>query len=161
MDVAIEFQSFSKTFNMTGWRIAYAAGNAKLIAGLLRVKTNIDSGPLLAVQEAGIYALQNGKLLSEPIRDLYRKRRKIILEGLDRLGIQYLNPRATFFIWAKVPGKEDSMDFTKRLIETEGLVVTPGIGFGKEGEGYFRLALTVPDESLKDAIQRLGRALKK
>ncbi|MFM8313467.1 MAG: aminotransferase class I/II-fold pyridoxal phosphate-dependent enzyme [Deltaproteobacteria bacterium] len=161
MDVAIEFQSFSKTFNMTGWRIAYAVGNSKLISGLLRAKTNIDSGPLLAVQEAGIYALKNGKVLSEPIRELYRKRKTIVVQGLDQLGIQYLKPRATFFIWAKVPGKETSMDFTKRLIENEGLVVTPGIGFGKEGEGYFRLALTVPDASLQDAIKRLGRALNK
>ena len=146
---------------MTGWRIAYAVGNSKLIAGLLRAKTNIDSGPLLAVQQAGIFALQNGQALSEPIRDLYRRRKKIIVEGLDRLGIEYLNPKATFFIWAKVPGKESSMDFAKRLIESEGLVVTPGIGFGKEGEGYFRLALTVPDNSLEDAITRLGRAIKR
>lgn len=160
MDLAIEFQSFSKTFNMTGWRIAYAAGNAKLIAGLLRAKTNIDSGPLLSVQQASIYALENAVTLSEPIRELYRKRKTIIVEGLDKLGIQYLNPRATFFLWAKVPTKESSMEFAKRLIEKEGLVVTPGIGFGKEGEGYFRLALTVPNASLEDAIQRLGRALK-
>lgn len=161
LDVSIEFQSFSKTFNMTGWRIAYAVGNSKLIAGLLRAKTNIDSGPLLAVQQAGIFALQNGQAMSEPIRDLYRRRKKIIVEGLDRLEIEYLNPKATFFIWAKVPGKESSMDFAKRLIESEGLVVTPGIGFGKEGEGYFRLALTVPDNSLEDAVTRLGRAIKR
>ncbi len=161
MDVAIEFQSFSKTFNMTGWRIAYAIGNAKLVAGLLRAKTNIDSGPLLAVQEASIYALKNGKVLCEPIRDIYRKRRKIILEGLDKLGIKYLYPKATFFIWAEVPGSESSMEFTKRLIEKEGLVVTPGIGFGKEGDKYFRLALTVPDDSLESAIERLGRAIHK
>jgi LL-diaminopimelate aminotransferase len=160
MDLAIEFQSFSKTFNMTGWRIAYAVGNAKLIAGLLRAKTNIDSGPLLAVQQASIYALENAVTLSEPVRDLYRKRKKIVVEGLDKLGIQYLDPRATFFLWAKVPTKESSMEFAKRLIEKEGLVVTPGIGFGKGGEGYFRLALTVPNASLEDAIQRLGRALK-
>ncbi|MFM8313075.1 MAG: aminotransferase class I/II-fold pyridoxal phosphate-dependent enzyme, partial [Deltaproteobacteria bacterium] len=161
MDLAIEFQSFSKTFNMTGWRLAYAIGNAKLIAGLLRAKTNIDSGPVLAVQEAGIYALKNAKVISEPIRDIYRKRKKIILEGLDKLGIKYLDPKATFFIWAEVPGGESSMAFTKRLIEKEGLVVTPGIGFGKEGDRYFRLALTVPEASLVDAIQRLGRALGK
>ena len=161
MDVAIEFQSFSKTFNMTGWRIAYAVGNSKLIAGLLRAKTNIDSGPLLAVQEASIYAMKNGKALTEPIREVYRKRRKIILEGLDSLGIKYLYPKATFFVWAQVPGGEPSMDFAKRLIEKEGLVVTPGIGFGKEGDKFFRLALTVPDSSLVDAINRLGRAIRK
>jgi LL-diaminopimelate aminotransferase len=161
MDVAIEFQSFSKTFNMTGWRIAYAVGNSKLIAGLLRAKTNIDSGPLLAVQEASIYAMKNGKALTEPIREVYRKRRKIVIDGLDSLGIKYLYPKATFFVWAQVPGGEPSMDFAKRLIEKEGLVVTPGIGFGKEGDKFFRLALTVPDSSLVDAINRLGRAIRK
>jgi LL-diaminopimelate aminotransferase len=160
MDVAIEFQSFSKTFNMTGWRLAYAVGNAKLIAGLLRVKTNIDSGPLLSVQEAGIYALQNGIALSEPIRDIYRKRRKIILEGLDQLGIKYLYPRATFFVWCEVPNQESSMAFTKRLIEKAGLVVTPGVGFGKEGDKFFRLALTVPDASLNEALNRLALGIK-
>ena len=159
IDIAIEFQSFSKTFNMTGWRIAYAVGNAKLIAGLLRAKTNIDSGPLLAVQEASIYAMQNGKALSDPIREVYRNRRKIILKGLDSLGIQYVYPKATFFVWAHVPFEEPSMKFVKRLIEKEGLVLTPGIGFGKEGEYFFRMALTVPDSALIDAIERLERAL--
>jgi LL-diaminopimelate aminotransferase len=92
---------------------------------------------------------------------VYRKRRKIVIDGLDSLGIKYLYPKATFFVWAQVPGGEPSMDFAKRLIEKEGLVVTPGIGFGKEGDKFFRLALTVPDSSLVDAINRLGRAIRK
>jgi LL-diaminopimelate aminotransferase len=160
-DVAIEFHSFSKTFNMTGWRIAFAVGNASLIAGLLRVKTNIDSGPLLAVQKASEFALAHSEELSEPIRELYRKRREIVLNGLRRIGIEFFEPRATFFVWAKVPGKESSMDFVKRLISEHGLVLTPGIGFGKEGEGFFRMALTVPNEQLEEAISRLEKALKK
>lgn len=160
-DVAIEFHSFSKTFNMTGWRIAFAAGNPELIAGLLRVKTNIDSGPLLAVQKAAEYALQNSEALSQPIRDLYYERRQIILKEMDRLGVEYFYPKATFFVWAKVPGNESSMDFTKRLISNHGLVVTPGIGFGKEGEGFFRLAMTVSNSQLQEAMNRLEKAIKR
>jgi LL-diaminopimelate aminotransferase len=159
-EVAIEFHSLSKTFNMTGWRIAFAVGNPELIAGLLRVKTNIDSGPLLAVQKASEFALANAEPLIEPIRKLYFERREIVLNEMNRMGIETFYPKATFFIWAKVPGKELSMDFAKRLIANQGLVVTPGIGFGKEGEGFFRLALTVPTAQLKEAMIRLGKALK-
>lgn len=158
-DVAIEFHSFSKTYNMTGWRIAFAVGNADLVAGLLRVKTNIDSGPLLAVQEAAIYCLQNSEELSEPIRDVYRARKKILLEGLSRLGIEYFEPKATFFVWCKVPGSQSSMEFTKNLIEKVGLVVTPGMGFGPMGEGFFRLSMTVSEDALRDALRRLEKFL--
>lgn len=158
-EVAIEFHSFSKTYNMTGWRLAFAVGNESLVQGLLRAKTNIDSGPLLAVQEAGIYCLQNAATLSEPIRDLYRKRKAILLQGLRELGIEYFEPKATFFVWCKVPGQLSSMDFTKALIEKVGLVVTPGMGFGPVGEGFFRLSMTVPEESLRDALQRLRKYL--
>ncbi|NBV40239.1 aminotransferase class I/II-fold pyridoxal phosphate-dependent enzyme, partial [bacterium] len=159
-EVTIEFHSLSKTFNMTGWRIAFAVGNQELIAGLLRVKTNIDSGPLLAVQKAAEFALANADRLAQPIRELYFKRREIVLNEMKRLGIEYFHPKATFFVWARVPGKESSMDFTKRLISKHGLVVTPGIGFGEHGEGFFRLALTVPNEKLLDAMSRLEKALR-
>jgi aspartate/methionine/tyrosine aminotransferase len=116
---------------------------------------------LLAVQKASEFALAHSEELSEPIRELYRKRREIVLNGLRRIGIEFFEPRATFFVWAKVPGKESSMDFVKRLISEHGLVLTPGIGFGKEGEGFFRMALTVPNEQLEEAISRLEKALKK
>ena len=158
-DVAIEFHSFSKTFNMTGWRIGFAVGNPSLIAGLLRVKTNIDSGPLLAVQKASEFALAHSETLCKPIRDLYRVRRDILLQGLNKMGVEYFHPKATFFVWTKVPGKELSMDFTKRLISEHGLVITPGIGFGKEGEGFFRIALTVSNSHLEDALRRLDKAV--
>lgn len=160
-DVALELQSFSKTFNMTGWRIAFAVGNDDLAQGLLRAKTNIDSGPLLAVQEAAVYALDHAAVLTEPIRRLYTERKLTVEKGLRRLGIEYFAPEATFFLWAKVPGQMKSMDFTKALIEKEGLVVTPGIGFGKEGEGFFRLALTVDTPRIEDALARLARFLGK
>lgn len=159
-EVTIEFHSFSKTFNMTGWRIAFAVGNPELIAGLLRVKTNIDSGPLLAVQKASEFALAHSEELCEPIREIYRKRRELALNGLKSLGIEFFHPKATFFVWAKVPGRESSMEFTKRLIAQHGLVITPGIGFGLEGEGFFRLSLTVPDPQIEEALNRLDKALK-
>ncbi len=157
-DVVIEFHSLSKTFNMTGWRIGFAVGNAKLVAGLLKIKTNIDSGPALAVQSASVFALENSESFSGPIRDLYRQRRGILLKGLQSIGIEYFEPQSTFFIWAKVPGGQNSMDFIKMLIAKEGLVVTPGIGFGELGEGFFRLSMTVSEDSLQDAVVRLKRA---
>ncbi len=158
-DIGIEFHSFSKTFNMTGWRLGFAVGNPSLIAGLARVKTNIDSGPLLAVQEAGIFALKNHNALVTPLREIYRERRELALAGLRDLGIEYFKPEATFFVWAKVPKEMSSMAFTKELIAAEGLVVTPGIGFGEHGEGFFRLSLTVSNAAIKEAIEKLRRYL--
>jgi LL-diaminopimelate aminotransferase len=158
-DVAIEFHSLSKSFNMTGWRIGFAVGNPTLIAGLLRAKTNIDSGPLLAVQEAAIFALNNAERLIAPLRDVYARRRAIVLKGLQDMGIEYFEPKSTFFVWAKVPGNRSSMEFTKELIAKQGLVVTPGIGFGAEGEGFFRMSLTVSEEKLLEALTRLKRGI--
>jgi len=160
-EIAIEFHSLSKSFNMTGWRLGFAVGNPVLVGGLLRAKTNIDSGPVLTVQEAGIFALAHSAELSGEIRQVYAERMRLTLAGLDRLGIEYFRPRATFFIWAKVPGGKPSMAFTKELIERQGLVVTPGIGFGKEGESFFRLALTVPTSRIEQAMERLERYLSK
>jgi LL-diaminopimelate aminotransferase len=154
-EIGIEFHSFSKTFNMTGWRLGFAVGNPALVAGLLRVKTNIDSGPLLAVQEGGQFALKNYETLVPPLRDIYRERRTIALNGLKEMGIEFFSPDATFFVWAKVPKGKSSMEFTKELIQTQGLVVTPGIGFGEQGEGFFRLSLTVKNDSIVDALNRM------
>lgn len=158
-EIAIEFHSLSKSFNMTGWRIGFAVGNPNLIAGLLRVKTNVDSGPLLSVQETAIFALKNSETLTAPLREVYRRRREIVLKGLTELGIEYFEPKATFFVWAKVPGNKNSMEFTKELISKEGLVVTPGIGFGEEGEGFFRISLTVSEGLLMEMLIRLKRAI--
>lgn len=158
-DVAIEFHSFSKTFNMTGWRIGFAVGAAGLVSKLLAVKTFIDSGPLLAVQETAAFALSRADEFATPIRRVYDERLARLLPGLSRLGIEYITPDATFFVWARVPGNEPSMQFTKRLIENEGLVVTPGVGFGNEGEGFFRLALTVDVPKIDQFLERLARQL--
>jgi len=156
-EVALELHSFSKTFNMTGWRLGFAVGNPDLVAGLLRAKTNIDSGPLLAVQEAAEFALERADEFCNPLRALYARRRAIATAGLRDAGIEYFSPDATFFIWARVPGGGSSMQLTRDLIEREGLVVTPGVGFGEQGEGFFRLALTVEDAVLEDAMARLRR----
>lgn len=158
-DVAIEFHSFSKTFSMTGWRIAFACGNEKLVQGLLRAKTNIDSGPLLAVQEAAAFAADNAETLIPPVREVYRRRRRLALEKLQALGVEVVPSNATFFLWCRVPGGRKSMPFAKALIEKQGLVVMPGSGFGDEGEHFFRLSLTVPDPVLEDALARLGQYL--
>ncbi|MBY0371506.1 aminotransferase class I/II-fold pyridoxal phosphate-dependent enzyme [bacterium] len=158
-DICIELQSFSKSYNMTGWRIGFAAGNPELVGGLLRAKTNIDSGPLLAVQEACTRILPRADEFSGPIRDLYSVRRDAMLSGLQDIGIEVFAPKATFFVWARVPNGGKSMDFTKHLIEKTGVVVTPGIGFGDPGEGFFRLALTVDPPQIHAALQKLKDAL--
>jgi LL-diaminopimelate aminotransferase len=159
-DVTIELHSFSKSYNMTGWRLGFAVGNSELVAGLLRAKTNIDSGPLLAVQDACTKVLARSEAFSEPIRQTYRERREAMLAGLQTLGIEYFRPEATFFVWARVPGGGSSMDFTKKLIDKAGIVVTPGVGFGDEGEGYFRLAMTCDLPQIALGMERIAKALK-
>ena len=158
-DIAIEFHSLSKTYNMTGWRIGWVCGNAKLISALSKVKSNIDSGIFSAIQLAGIAALGGPQ---EHIRDmcsLYQKRRDTLVNGLRSLGWQVRPPRATFYVWIKIPPKTDSIKFSALLLEKANIVVTPGVGFGKYGEGYIRMALTVPKEKIQEAIRRLKRIL--
>ena len=158
-DIAIEFHSLSKTYNMTGWRIGWACGNAKLISALAKVKSNIDSGIFSAIQLAGIAALGGPQ---EHIRDmcsLYQKRRDTLVNGLRSLGWQVRPPRATFYVWIKIPPKTDSIKFSALLLEKANIIATPGVGFGKYGEGYIRMALTVPKEKIQEAIRRLKRIL--
>jgi Aspartate/tyrosine/aromatic aminotransferase len=154
----MEFHSLSKTFNMTGWRIGFAAGNSKAIAGLGKVKTNIDSGAFQAVQSAGIEALKNYSLGMEERRKIYEERRNIFCKGLDEVGISYYPPKATFYIWFEVPNGISSKEFTGRLLTESGIVVTPGIGFGKFGEGYIRVSITIGKEKLVEAVERLKKA---
>jgi len=158
-DIAIEFHSLSKTYNMTGWRIGWVCGNAKLISALSKVKSNIDSGIFSAIQLAGIAALGGPQ---EHIRDmcsLYQKRRDTLVNGLRSLGWQVRPPRATFYVWIKIPPKTDSIKFSALLLEKANIIATPGVGFGKYGEGYIRMALTVPKEKIQEAIRRLKRIL--
>jgi LL-diaminopimelate aminotransferase len=154
-DVAIEFHSLSKTFNMTGWRLGFAVGNRALVAGLLKLKTQIDSGPFLAIQQAGALALDHAEELTAPIRKIYSERQALVMKSYDKIGIEYAAPAATFYIWARAPDQMKSIDFAKSLLKEQDLVVTPGIGFGKEGEHFFRISLTVDTATLNQAMERL------
>ena len=156
-EVGIEFHSLSKTYNMTGWRIGFAVGNAELVAGLGKVKTNVDSGVFQAVQEAGIAALSGDQSCVEHSRRIYRRRRDLVLKALAQLGLRALAPKATFYVWVETPKGQSSASFATRVLEETGVVITPGNGFGPSGEGYVRLSLTVADDRLKEAVERMER----
>jgi len=152
----VEFHSLSKTFNMTGWRLGFVAGNAQVVGAIGRVKTNIDSGVFEAVQQAGIAAYSLPEHVRRDIAAVYRPRRDVVLDGLRRAGIAAPQVRATFYVWFPVPGG-DSTAFASRLLEKTGVVVTPGVGFGPHGEGYVRIALCAPEERLAEAMERIVR----
>ena len=154
-EVAVEFHSLSKTYNMTGWRIGWACGNQQLISALAKVKSNIDSGIFSAVQLAGIAALEGPQEHIENMRKLYRERRDCLVGGLKSLGWDISIPKATFYVWIKMSPKTDSIKLASRLLDKANIVATPGVGFGKYGEGYIRMALTVPVERIKQVIQRI------
>jgi len=155
-DLVVEFHSLSKTYNMTGWRVGWACGNEKLIAALAKVKSNIDSGIFSAIQLAGIAALDGPEEHIKNMCNLYQERRDILMVGLNSLGWQANNPKATFYVWIKVPKKYNSIRFAGIILEKANIVVTPGVGFGKYGEGYIRMALTVDKDRIKEALNRLN-----
>ena len=158
-EVGIELHSLSKTYNMTGWRIGFAAGRAEVIAGLAKIKSNMDSGIFQAVQEAGIEALETDDRVLAGIRDTYRARRDALAEGLRGLGLEFELPRASFYIWARVPKGHSSAGFVELLLKKAGVLATPGNGFGEAGEGYVRFALTVPVDRMREAAERISKAL--
>ncbi len=155
-DVAIEFHSLSKTFNMTGWRIGMAVGNAELVAGLGKIKENVDSGAFNAVQEAGIKALEEGESYVKEARKIYKERRDVTCQALTLAGIEHRVPEAAVFVWAKVPAGKNSAEFVTDILKKTGVVLTPGSGFGQAGEEYFRISLTVPTDRLKEAVSRIS-----
>jgi LL-diaminopimelate aminotransferase len=155
-DVGIEFHSLSKTYNMTGWRIGWAAGNAEIISGLGRIKSNIDSGIFEAIQVAGIEALEGDQQSLADMSNIYRERRDVLVGGLQKLGINVEPPKATFYVWFEVPSGYTSATFAALLLEKSGIVATPGNGFGAPGEGYVRMALTVSKERLIEAVERMA-----
>ena len=155
--VTLEFHSLSKTFNMTGWRIGFAVGNAKLISALGKMKTNIDSGQFIPIQRAAGAALQKGETFIQAQRTLFKSRREQLVETLRQTGIEVYPSDATFYVWAKTPKGQQAMTFCATLLNELGIVTTPGIGFGAEGEGYFRFSLTVPDAQLAEARRRLKK----
>jgi LL-diaminopimelate aminotransferase len=156
-DVGIEFHSLSKTYNMTGWRVGFAVGNSDAIEGLGAIKSNVDSGVFEAVQMAGIKALQGDQSCVKDMIGVYTERRDIMVQGLRDAGFELQVPKASFYLWIKVPEGYTSARLASRLLE-EGVVVTPGNGFGEPGEGYFRIALTQKKERLAQAIERIKAA---
>ncbi len=154
-EVGIEFHSLSKTFNMTGWRIGMAVGNADLVGGLAQAKSNLDSGIFQAIQEAGIKALELGDKIVEPSRKIYQERRDILVDGLRAVGLECEKPRATFYVWVSTPGRLSSAEFTAKLLEEAGVVTTPGNGFGEAGEGYVRFTVCVDKSKLKEVAERI------
>jgi len=155
-EVAIEYHSLSKTYNMTGWRIGFAAGSPEILAGLGRIKTNLDSGVFQAVQEAAIAALRGPQDCVEAMRAIYRERRDALVDGLSALGFAVDRPKATFYVWIGAPKGHTSASFASALLSEVGIVMTPGTGFGRHGEGYIRAALTVDVSRVKEAVDRIA-----
>jgi LL-diaminopimelate aminotransferase len=158
-DVGIEFHSLSKTYNMTGWRIGFAVGKAEAIAGLGKIKTNLDSGIFQAIQEAGIEALGTKDSVLRKMRNTFRERRDILFKGLKDTGLEVERPEATFYLWARVPMGQNSSDFAAMLLNRAGILTTPGNGFGTAGEGYVRFAVTVPTKRIREAVVRIKKVL--
>jgi len=158
-EVGIEFHSFSKTFNMTGWRIGFACGNASLIDGLARVKSNIDSGVFNAVQMACAEVLKKADSVSARNSRLYQRRRDVLVEGLGKLGWKIPKPKASFYVWAPVLKRYTSVTMAKELLKSADVVVTPGNGFGTSGEGYVRMSLTVEESRIKEAVKRIKKII--
>jgi LL-diaminopimelate aminotransferase len=156
-DVAIEFHSLSKTFNMTGWRVGFAVGGAPMIAALGQVKANVDSGIFTAIQFAGKTALDHYDTLTPPIRALYKERRDAFVGGLRKLGWNVPASDATFYVWIPCPAGYSSSDLCTRLLDEADVVTTPGLGFGRTTDGYIRAALTVETPRLLEAVERIGR----
>ncbi|MEE9277665.1 MAG: LL-diaminopimelate aminotransferase [Dehalococcoidia bacterium] len=155
-EVGIEFYSFSKTYNMTGWRIAWAVGNAEAINALMRVKSNIDSGIPQAIQRMAIKALQGDQSNIARNNAILERRRDRVVAALEKIGLRVRKPQASLYVWARVPDGLTSADFAARLLDDKAVVVTPGRGYGESGEGYVRLSLTTPDDQLEEGIRRIA-----
>jgi LL-diaminopimelate aminotransferase len=155
-DVAIEFNSWSKVYNMTGWRIGMVVGNATMVDALMRVKSNVDSGIPQAIQEMAIEAVYGPQDCIDDHNAIYQKRRDRMVEGLRGIGLQVDIPRASLYVWAKLPEGTNSGEFAARLIEDTAVVVTPGRGYGKNGEGYIRLSVTTPDDRVEEGMKRIA-----
>ena len=154
-DVGVEFHSCSKTYNMTGWRIGWVAGNATMVDALMRIKSNLDSGIPQAIQKMAITALGSSQDCILEHNEIYEKRRDRIIQALHKIGVKAEKPRASLYIWAKVPQGYTSLSFTDSLLDEVGVVVTPGTGYGNHGEGYIRLSLTISETDLNKGLAKL------
>ncbi len=157
-EVTIEFHSLSKTYNMSGWRIGMAVGSSEAIAALLVVKTNIDSGAFKAIQYAAAYALTSPQDEIGTRNKIYSERRDILVEGLQSLGCEIEKPKATFYLWVKVPKGYSSQNFAKTLLSKAKVLVVPGSGYGKYGEGYIRLSITTDKSNIEEAVERMKKS---
>lgn len=155
-DVGIEYYSLSKTFNMTGWRVAFALGNPSVLAGLAKIKSNLDSGIFGAVQDAAIAALEGPEDVHKELLAMYQNRRDILVSGLHATGCNVTPPEAAFYVWAPAPEGMSSAETTRVLLENAAVVTTPGNGFGPSGEGFVRMTLTAPEDRLKEAAERIA-----
>ncbi len=160
-EVAVEFSSCSKFFNMTGWRIGYMVGNSQVVATLARYKSNVDSGAFQSIQYAGIAGLKNPDDTINELKSIYAARRNILVGGLNEIGWNLPMPKATFYLWAPVPKGYTSAGFAEKVLEEAGVIITPGNGYGECGEGYFRATLTVEESRMREAIERLKKTLGK
>jgi LL-diaminopimelate aminotransferase len=154
-DVCIEFFSLSKMFNMTGWRIGFVTGNPDAIRALGTVKNNLDSGQFTAIQDAAIVALDSDQSSIEEMRAIYTRRRALIIDALHAIGIECEPPKASIYVWARVPEGYTSADFATKMLQEAHVVVTPGSAYGPDGEGYIRISLTTPDDRLIEAVDRI------
>jgi len=160
-DVGVEFFSLSKQYSMTGWRIAAVVGNPEIIKLVAKVKANVDSGAFQAVQYAGIKALKDGDAAIKTYCDEYKRRRDVATDELKKLGFEVPKINATFYLFVPVPEGYTSTDFCMKIIEEAAVIITPGLGFGPNGEGFFRIALTLGEERLKEAVQRIASVIGK
>ena len=160
-DIGVEFNSLSKAYNMTGWRIGMAAGSDKIIQAMCRFNENVTSGVFNAIQLAGVKAMDEGDPDIERMLAIYHRRREMVLRAFAEMGIIVKAGNGTFYLWIPVPARLSSLEFTTKLLEDAGILVTPGTAYGRYGEGYFRLSLTVPDDRLEQALERIRRTIKK
>jgi LL-diaminopimelate aminotransferase len=159
IDVGVEVFSLSKAYNMTGWRCAAIVGNADAVARYWRLKTNVDSGLFEAVQLAGVEALTGPQEDVADMCALYERRRDLVLGALAEIGIDLVPPKGTIYVWAPVPEGQTSRSFAEEVLERAAVVVSPGSAYGPNGEGFFRISLTVPDERLAEAVERMRSSL--
>jgi LL-diaminopimelate aminotransferase len=156
MDVGVEFHSLSKSYNMTGWRIGMCAGNPRIVDALMRVKSNLDSGASQAVQRMAIAALEGPQETIAEHNAIYQRRRDRVVDALRRLGLRVTPPKASLYVWARVPEGVTSAAFAERLLDEAAVIVTPGNGYGPAGEGYVRLSLTLPDDRIDEGLRRIA-----
>ncbi len=158
-ECCIEFFSLSKAYNMTGWRIAFACGNEQAVQALGTIKNNLDSGQFGAIQDAAIVALTSSQSCIDDMCALYQRRRDLVLDALHAIGVECASPKATIYVWAKVPEGYTSAEFAEKLLEQAHVIVTPGSGYGPDGEGYIRISLTTPDDRLLEAVDRMKKTM--